>query len=304
VGAGADRARLWRWELATGKAEPGPLIDRPLELVSTAAASPGSVGMISTGPGGRGFRASLVRFPGGQPEPLLDGDLLSWASGGTRVVGVRRVSAGPSCGDAAWITSFDLVTETLVRDLRVCAEVTSIARASITTFFTRRSTSGTSIDYVGINRSHQVLGGFTMLAASPTGDLLVVAGDARSGGAAQLYWQGNTAGPIPYGSGAQVLFVDRVLAWSPDAGHALVLGRLAFRAAVWSIRAGPSSSTVTREPELVVDAVGSTWAAYAADGTAYIESNGELETFRDGRREPMEMPTGVPTPDGPLVWLP
>jgi hypothetical protein len=260
--------------------------------------------MTSTGPDGRGFRASLVRFPGGRPEPLLDGELLGWASGGTRVVGVRRAPARPGCGDASWITSFDLVTEAFVHDLRVCAEVTSVARASITTFFTRRSPAGTSIDYVGINRSHRVLDGFTMLAASPTGDLLVVAGDAGSGGAAQLYWQGNTAGPVPYGSAGQVLFVDRVLAWSPDAGHALVLGSLGLRPAVWSIRAGPSSSTDARPPELVVEAVGHTWATYAADGTAYIESNGRLMAFREGRLQPVQLPPGVPTPDGPLVWLP
>jgi ribosomal protein L40E len=302
---GADRARLWRWDLETGDAELGPIVDRPVELVSASVVT-GSVGVTSITPGGE-LGASLVRFPASayDPEPLISGDLVAWATDGSRVVAVRNGEPQTGCHaeSGARITSFDLPTQASVVDLRVCADVTSIARAGITTFFTRRSPRGTWIRYVGIHRSHDVLAGYTLLAASPTGDLVVAAGP-KSGGAAHLYWQGNTAGPVPYGSGANLLFVDRVLAWSPDAGHALVLGRLGFRDAVWSIRAGAGSSTDIRQPELVVDAVGPTWATYAADGTAYIESNGELVTFRDERVQRVQMPPSVPTPYGPLVWLP
>jgi hypothetical protein len=303
---GADRARLWRWELSSGRAELGPIVDRPVELVRTAAVSPGSVGLTSIGRGGR-LLASLLRFPGSreEPEPLISGDLVAWASSGTRVVVVRRGSADTGCrDDASRISSFDLPTEAFVFDLRVCAEVSSIARAGITTFFTRRSTHGTSIEYVGIHRSHEVLDGFTLLAASATGDLIVTAGDAGPGDAAQLYWQGNTEGPVPYASGAGSLFVDRVLAWSPDAGQALVLGRLGSRAGVWSIQAGASSTPVVRQPEFVVRNDGPTWAAYAADGTAYIEADGQLLALREGRLLAVQPPPGVPTPYGPLVWLP
>jgi hypothetical protein len=304
--AGADRARMWQWDLSTGKVLQGPIVDHPVELVSVAGVFPGSVGLTSRARGGR-FRASLLPFFGSrdEPEPLLTGDLVAWSSNGTRVEATRRGSAFTTCrGDASWITSFDIPTQASVFELDVCGDVSSIARAGITTFFTHRSAHATAIEYVGIHRSHEVLKGFTMLAASPTSDLIVAAGDSGSGGPAELYWQGNTVGPVPYAAGGAPLFVDRVLAWSPDAAQALVVGRLGATAGVWTIGTGASEKPVVRQPELVVRTDGPTWAAYAEDGTAYIEADGGLVAFREGRPLPVQPPPGVPVPYGPLVWQP
>lgn len=303
---GADRVRLWHWDLATGEVELGPIVDRPVELVSATSVLAGSVGMTTVGEKGD-RRAWFVRFPASTdaPEPLVSGDVVAWAFGGSRVVTARRRPPTPACEEGgSQIVSFDIPTSGTGPDLNVCADVPSVARAGFTTFFTRRSSDGTSIRYVGIHRSHEVLPGHTLLAASPTGDLLVAAGDAGSGGAAQLYWQGNRNGPVPYALGTQSLFLDRVLAWSPDAGQALVLGRVGRRLGVWSIRAGASASPVVRAPLLVVRVDEPTWATYAADGTAFIEAGGELLAYRDGALSPMDAPSGVSPPAGPLVWVP
>jgi hypothetical protein len=301
---GADRVRLWHWDLVTGDVHLGPIVDRPIQLVSATSVFGGSVGMTTVAANGE-RRAWFVRFPSSTdpPELLISGDVVDWAFGGSRVVVVRHRDPTPACrGGGSQIESYDIPTQGIGQDLNVCAEVPSVGRAGFTTFFTRRTSLGPSIRYVGIHRSHRVLDGYTLLSASRTGDLLVIGEDPADGVA--LFWQGNRDGPVPYAEGDAPLQLDRVLSWSLDASRALVLGRVDGRLGVWSIRAGASASPEIRTPTLVLPVDEPTWATNAPDGTAYIEAGGELLAYRDGDLYAVNPPPGVPTPAGPLVWVP
>ena len=48
---------------------------------------------------------------------------------------------------------------------------------------------------------------------------------------------------------------------------------------------------------------GSTDAAYAADGTAFVVTGGRLWEVRDHRMEPLDLPEGSPAPTGPVAWI-
>ena len=48
---------------------------------------------------------------------------------------------------------------------------------------------------------------------------------------------------------------------------------------------------------------GSTFAAYAGDGTAYVATGGSLYGLRHHVLTPLEGPERAPTPAGPLAWF-
>ena len=48
---------------------------------------------------------------------------------------------------------------------------------------------------------------------------------------------------------------------------------------------------------------GSTFAAYADDGTAYVVTGGSLYVLRHHVLTPLEGPERAPTPAGPLAWI-
>jgi hypothetical protein len=97
--------------------------------------------------------------------------------------------------------------------------------------------------------------------------------------------------------------VDRVLAYSPGSVQALVIGRLPGEdPGLWELPLGVAGEG-PRTARSVGVVRGSTGASYAADGTAFVVTDGRLWEVRDHRMEPLDLPEGSAEPTGPLAWI-
>ncbi len=123
---GADRSRLWRWDLSTGGVVRGPRVPRAIELVDARGADPGWVGVTSELPDGR-LQASVLRFlgPDDRATPILEGDSVSWGPEGATVIAGRRGPLRPGCRRSVSIVWAKLV-------LRSANESTPIRRSAAT----------------------------------------------------------------------------------------------------------------------------------------------------------------------------
>lgn len=202
----------------------------------------------------------------------------------------------------------------------LCGGLLSVGHAGVATYFARISNDRLGICYAGIGVAHPVLDDHTLIAVSSAGDLLVTAAErptsseldrVRSSvgtaplvapvGSTVLYWRG-LGGPVLLTGEGDVVVIDLVLAWSPDALRAVVAGRLGEREGILEIRVGPGNER--RAPAFLIGATSGTGATYATDGTAYIAANGRLFVYSAGRLMPIALPEGAPPRAGPLVWLP
>jgi hypothetical protein len=296
-----DRVLLWRWDLSTGRYVPGPLLGGPVRLVDAEGVAPGALGIVSPARDG-GERASLLRIFGrsDRPEPVIRGQLVSWPSGSNVAVASSPATTAGCRGST--ISSVNLATGLRSRDLHICGTVTALGRAGVSTFFAVRSDHAVRIDFVGFHRAHVVLRGYDLRSVSPATDLIVTPGSGPSPDAA-LFWEGNRPQPVPYADAHDPLVLRDVLAWSPDSSSALVEGSLGDRSGVWSLQAGAGTDTGPRAPTPILGDVGSAWATYASDGTAYLVADSRVYSLRKGRLTPVELPSGMPAPSGPLVWL-
>jgi hypothetical protein len=319
---GADRTRLWVWDLRSGEVEAGPIVDRPLELVNARAANFGWIGLTSELPGGAS-QGSVLRFlgPDDQPVPMVRGDLVTWDARGESVVGATR---GPVLEGCRRITVVHVNLIPLVRDRqfdrRTCGDLISIGRDGARTYFTLERSGRVSSFFAGYQALHRILPRYALVAVSAVGDMVVVPASeltttpispfpVREGdptgpiAGAALFFNGLQAdGPIPYGQGGDRFAIDRVLAWSFDSLHALASGRLGNVQGLFELDGGPGDGL--RPPRYVGPIEGSVWATYAEDGTAVVEIGGAFFALRAGRLIPMELPIGAPGPSGPIVWMP
>ena len=316
-------SRLWRWDLATGVVRRGPRVRQPIELVSADGVEPGMIGVTSRAPDGD-QRGSLLRFlsPIDRASPLVRGDLVTWGSRGASVVVVKRGPLLDACRRHLAIVIKTILPGLVERqyDRTMCGDILSVGRDSNTTYFTRRWHDRVDLVSAGYGRTHHVLSDFALLSISPASDMVVVPAAAlptpvvalatlRDGGdtpppsvfGTSSFFRGLRGAPRPYRSGQERLWIDRVLAWSPDSAMALVAGRLGDRVGLYEIAAGPGRRT--EPPRWVGPIQGATWASFADDGLAFVWTDHRLFVLRGGELQPLSIPEGAPQPGGPLVWL-
>jgi len=321
---GDGTARLWRWDLAAGTAEPGPRVKDPIELVDARGADAGWVGVTSR-VSHTELQASVLRFldPTEHAAPLVKGDLIAWGPDGAGVVSAARSPVRGDCHRRVSVRYVQLLPRTREPQFSsdLCGDILSVGRSGVVTYFTLQRGHEIRIVYVSVGLAHTVLRNFAMIGASPTGDLLVIPSSALPPqpiaplGAridnhrpptgvfgTALFFRGLDTTPIPYGSGADRFQIDRVMAWTPDGLTALVAGTLGERTGLFEIDGGPGGGL--RAPRFVGPIDGLTWATYADDGTAFVSSDHGISIVRGGRLVPLEVPATAAEPSGPLVWIP
>ncbi len=87
---GTGHSRLWRYDLETETATPGPRVPRATSW-STREASTRWLGLTTALPNGQ-VQASILRFhpPDDRSTPMLEGDVVSWGPQGRTVAAGRR----------------------------------------------------------------------------------------------------------------------------------------------------------------------------------------------------------------------
>jgi hypothetical protein len=239
---------------------------------------------------------------GQSPQPLVTGRHVAFDASGTSAVSVREGPQTRGCNNVVTVDVREIAVGVAQRQFqsRTCAFVLSVARASGTTYLSLVRGDRLSIDFVGYRVLHQILAGHKLESVSSANDMLVVPGQGQ---AARLFFRGTGAlDPIPIASGVLPLELAFVLAWSSDASTALVVGQVGQQVGIYEVLVGPGTSP--RVPTFVTSVPDRAWAAYAADGTAFIVSGGRMFALRDGRVSFLPMPGGAPAPDGPVIWLP
>jgi hypothetical protein len=297
----AGTSQLYRWDLATGKVTPGPKI-LGLDSLSPTA-KPGWVGVSRYLPSGQMQAGVLKTLTAGEAlKPLLVGRFVAFDASGTSAVSIREGPQTLGCNNRMAVDVREIAVGVGQRQYqsRTCSFVLSIARAGGTTYLSLVRGRSLSIEFVGYGVLHQILGGNKLESISSANDMLVVPNQGQSAG---LFFRGTGAlDPIPIASDGQPLELAFVLAWSPDASKALVVGQVGGQVGIYEVEVGPGVSP--RVPAFVTSIPDRAWASYAADGTAYVASGGRMFTLRDGQVSALPLPSGAPAPDGPVMWLP
>ena len=327
VYATADRggsARLWRWNLASGEVKRGPVIPYPVELVNVRSPSFGWLGITSDR--GRGVLEASVLDSlevGAEPERLGRGAIVTWARPGQALL-VDRGPPSDGCRRTVSVSAAHVDRSGRERVLRetLCGDVLSVGRTSLGHFLTRLGPRGVDVVGAGYSDAGLLLPDHGLIAVSPDGDMIVTPSadlpwidpaPAEGGGSrnlapirvtgrASLYGQFRGP-PVPYLVGGVPLQVDEVLAYSPDAWVALVVGRVGEgRPGLWELPLLASGDR-SIQPRWVGSDGGFTFAAYADDGTAYVSTGGSLYILRHHVLKPLDGPERAPAPAGPLAWM-
>lgn len=318
---GVDRSRLWRWDLETGRVVRGPRVPRAIELVDARGANPGWVGVTSELSDGR-LRASVLRFlgPDDRPTPILEGDLVSWGPQGATVIAGRRGPLRPGCRRSVsivWAKLVPALRERKYTDPALCGDLLSIGQDNASTMFTLDRGGRIGIFFAGIGTIHRVLPRYAMIAVSSLSDIIVI---PREGLAtltplparpeqehadlpgASLHFQGlGESRPLPYVADGDPFSIARMLAWSPSASSALVVGRLEFRRGFYLL--DTASGNGVDAPRYVGPVSGIPYGTFALDGTVFVETAGGVFATVGGELVRLPPPADAPAPDGPIVWI-
>lgn len=321
---GRGSARLWRWNLASGEVQRGPLIADPVELVNIGSPSFGWLGITSDR--GHGvLEASVLDSLELEAEPkrLGRGTIVTWARPGEALF-VDRGPPPDGCRRTVSVSVAHVDRPGRERVLRetLCGDVLSVGRTSVGHLLTRLGSNGADVVGAGYRDAGLLLSDHAVISVSPDGDMIVTpsadlpsidrapaeGGSGRNlvpirvNGTASLFGQFRGP-PVPYLVGGAPLQVDEVLAYGPDAWVALAVGRVGDgRPALWELPLFASGDP-SIEPRWVGSDGGSTFATYADDGTAYVATGGSLYVLRHHALKPIDGPARAPTPAGPLAWI-
>lgn len=307
------RSRLWIWNLETGAIRRGPTVRGPLELVDAYGADPqgGGVGVVSQEDGQQ--VAGLIRnfAVNDVPAPVLQGDLVAWGPEGDVVVSATKP---PDRCSALRVESLYLgMGAPRVRlDRRMCGQLTGLGHDGL-------------YAHVGLERGEQAwvarvreqivrpwVRGVSLVAVAPNGGALVATGcqapspqpcgelayaDPSLPGSRHVHpYADEDVGP---------LLADRFLGWGHDGRTGFVLGTFGEIRGVYAVI--PSRDR-PKAPRLVIETLAS--EVYLAEsygiggGELFISGDGQLLLISpDGDQVPLSLPEGVPSPDGPIVWV-
>jgi hypothetical protein len=322
---GQGATRLWRWNLSTGTVAKGPLIREPIAMVNVGSAENGWLGLTSDL--GNGVHEAVVLDsldPGAEVASLGRADIVTWVSQGTSAVFVDRGPLLDGCRReiSVSVEEVGIARRHVVMHDTLCGDVLSAGRTSIGYFLTKQGLGRVDVVGEGYPDAGVLLEDYGVIAISPGGDMLVTPGTeflpaivptrpatgeydpppSWVAGQASAYRQFN-GDPIPYVVRGVALRVDEVLGFAPGGTMALVIGRLGGDSpGLWELPLGVArvESTTAR---YIAEVGGSTAAAYANDGTAFVVTDGRLWMLRNHRLTPLEVPDGAPMPDGPLAWI-
>lgn len=316
--AGEGAARLWLWDLVANEVRRGPLVPEPISLHNVGSPGYGWIGVTAAAPDGGREAAVLDLLDAAARADLIgSADAVSWTREGATTVLVDQSPAAGGCRREVRVVAVhvDVEGSEVLLDDEVCGEVVSVGRTSLGYFATRLRPGGADIVGLGYRDAGVVLEGHALLGISPGGEMLVTPGRGVPGqseapdgapsdvtGPALLFEQFG-GDPVPYVVRGDAFTIHRILAYGPGSVEALVLGRPRGEdPGVWWI---PLRATDERslEPIRLGSADGSTAAAYAADGTAFVLSGVRLWVVRDDRLMPLDLPEGAPFPRGPIVWV-
>jgi hypothetical protein len=321
--------RILSWDLSSDSVVDGPRLDGAVDMVDSSSVLPGWLGVTVRLPDGL-FRAELFRSlqPSADPVALATASITEWTTDGSSVLSVRRTRSSLPEHLSVAITRTEVRTRsatTLFSDRTLNGDVLSVAGGGhppVCYFSLLDNGSVSVLRSVPDGGSRTVLRGFALLDVSPAGDRLVVPRSDLSLGndlpgarppnllpsprlvAGRTFYvpAGRFIVPTPYGSSAGDLSVLRVLAWAPDAAYALVIGSLAGRLGIWELRTTPTGRSAP--PVFVSPEMGSTtWGTFASGDIPVIESGGLTWVFSSGSLNPLGVPPGTPTPDGPILWI-
>jgi len=293
------RQEIWKVDVASGLALPGPMIPRSVELVGASFAGSGRVGITAVGRDGRVVAYVLDGTTlADVPTRLGSGEEVAWGPLGQ--VAIAR--SAPVAGGCRKVT-IDLIQvedgsrERIFTEPHLCGDLASLGRDGALTYFTRVTKDGVEISFVGIAVARTILRGFEMLSVSPASDFLVVRANGPS--PPVMYWRG-TGAPATYQRGGRPLVGGRALAWSPDSSRAAVAGRLGSQAGIFLVNAG--AGDVRRVPRLVVLGRAGLGAAFSNTGVLYVAANGHLYRYTEWLSG-VRLPKDAPPPAGPMAWL-
>jgi hypothetical protein len=321
VPVGDGMARLWRWNLSTDQVSKGPLVRAPLALINVRSATYGWLGITSDGGGGIREASLLDSFePSAASESIGSGDIVTWTRRGETVLLVERGPLLDRCRRRVDVTAVNVGQpgrESILHDI-ICGDILSVGRTSIGYFLTVLGPEDVNVVGVGYEDAGILLRDHGVIDVTPGGQMLVTPAtefvpeqrseDAvdepplRVSGEASRY---RLFGGLPVDllADAAPLRIERVLAYGDGGTRALVIGRQGpDRRALWELPLGISGSEPAI-PRYVIEARGSTAAAYAIDGTAFVLTDSRLWHLRDHRLTALDVPEGAPRPDGPLAWI-
>jgi len=321
VPVGDGMARLWRWNLSTDRVSKGPLVRAPLALVNVRSATYGWLGITSDG--GSGVReASLLDsfHPDAEIESIGSGDIVTWTRLGSTVLLVERGPLLDRCRRVVDVTAVNVGqpgSESVLHDT-ICGDILSVGRTSVGYFMTVLGPEHVNVVGVGYEDAGILLRNHGVIDVSPGGQMLVTPATEflpeqpsggspdepplRVSGVASRYrlFGGR---PIDLLADAAPLRIERVLAYTEGGTRALVVGRQGRdRPALWEVPLGISGSD-PEIPRYIIEVRGSTAAAYANDGTAFVLTDSRLWHLRDHRLTALDVPEGAPPPEGPLAWI-
>ena len=316
---GSGAARLWLWHLPDGEVTEGPLIREPLDLVNVR--SPGYGWLAFTADLGNGVEEAAVLdslAPDAEAAPIGSGHIVAWGREGGTAILVERGPVLGGCRRRVRIVAVNVDREggESVLDDTICGDVLSVGRTSLGYFVTterRGAADVVAADVVGAGYDDAglLLADHGLIAIAPSGEMLVTpsaeflhrTGEDRPIAGEAWYFRQFGGRAVPYLVDGSPLHVDRVLAYSPVPAQTLVIGRLPGEdPGLWELPLGPGGDG-PRTARSVGVVRGSTDAAYAADGTAFVVTGGRLWEVRDHRMEPLDLPEGSPAPTGPVAWI-
>jgi len=296
---GFDGVRLWVWDLATDTARKGPpLAAMPKELVESVTLQDTWVGFTTSTRGGS-YSASVLRHLGPTDRPIVvaRGRFVTWTPVGGYVSVARSHPLG-GCHYQLEVRTWFVTIRQQERRFSgvVCGQPVAFGRDRLLPYVALDGPGGLRIEQVGNDYLITRLRGRTILSISNDGDLLVQA----PSGPLELWFQ--PAAPIQVGTSRAGLLPDGVLAWSPDASQAYVLGTERGVHGVYRLTVGPTPRP--RRPELVTatNAV-NVAATTAANGDLYLVSDGVERRWKDGVLSTVPLPPGAAPPVGPILWV-
>jgi hypothetical protein len=258
--------------------------------------------------------------PDARSEPIGNGDIVTWTRRGSTVLLVRRGPLLDACRrrvDITAVTVGGLGAETILRDT-ICGDVLSVGRTSVGYFLTIVGEGDVNVVGVGYEDAGVLLPHHGVIDVSPGGQMLVTPGTeflpahpspvGRNGPPIQVSGEASRyrlfgGMPVDLLPDAAPLRIDRVLAYADGGTRVLVVGRQGRDGpAVWEVPLG-ITGTEPAIPRYLLQVRGSTAAAYAIDGSAFVLTDARLWHVERDRLTALDMPPGAPTPDGPIAWI-
>jgi hypothetical protein len=295
VGMLGGGARLWVWDLTGGTAAPGPTLARvPERLVESVTIQDSWIGITTRTPSGE-RTAAVVRDLASPDRPIVvaRGRFVGWSApvGYVSVARIRRLGGCRYDLDVfTWFVTFAHGERAF--DGRVCGEPVAFDRDRLRSYVTLRDGNELRTAQVANGSLRTRLHGFAILSASNDGELLVQAPDGP------LVWWSPSTGAARVAPARGGIDAERVLAWSIDAEEAYVLGSVEGVRGVYQLSADP-------EPRLrLIEKTSDRYVeATATPDGVYVVADGVVRRWRGGTLTTVPLPAGMPSPEGPILWI-